>query len=151
MQLSISSADAHDLIHTPVDGFDFEFCPVRKKLKARYLALHDVSFIDKGVNPLFIGSPGTGKTYLSRALAWRACQANRRVVFVSAARMLNELHGAELHGALERVLRRYVSHQRHRDDRDQPFAQPPHFQEVAHAWQAGRCSTSRTRGGVSPR
>lgn len=91
-----------------VDGFDFDFCPVRKKLKARYLALHDVSFLDKGINPLFIGSPGTGKTYLSRSLAWRVCQANRRVVFVSAARMLNELHGAELHGSLERVLRRYV-------------------------------------------
>ena len=43
-----------------VDGFDFDFCPVRRKLKARYLALHDVSFIDKGINPLFIGSPGTG-------------------------------------------------------------------------------------------
>lgn len=91
-----------------VDGFDFDFCSVRKKLKARYLALHDVSFLDKGMNPLFIGSPGTGKTYLSRALAWRVCQANRRVVFVSAARMLNELHGAELHGTLERVMRRYV-------------------------------------------
>lgn len=91
-----------------VDGFNFDFCPVRKKLKARYLALHDVSFLDKGINPLFIGSPGTGKTYLSRALAWRVCQANRRVVFVSAARMLNELHGAELHGSLDRVLRRYV-------------------------------------------
>jgi DNA replication protein DnaC len=91
-----------------VDGFNFDFCPVRKKLKARYLALHDVSFLDKGINPLFIGLPGTGKTYLSRALAWRVCQANRRVVFVSAARMLNELHGAELHGSLDRVLRRYV-------------------------------------------
>jgi DNA replication protein DnaC len=91
-----------------VDGFDFNFDPVRKKFKARYLALHDVTFLDKGINPLFIGLPGTGKTYLARALAWRLCQANRRVVLVSAARMLNELHGAEIHGGLERVLRRYV-------------------------------------------
>lgn len=91
-----------------IDGFNFEFDAVRKKLKARYLALHDVSFLDKGINPLFIGLPGTGKTYLARALAWRVCQANRRVVLVSAPRMLNELHGAELHGGLERALRRYV-------------------------------------------
>lgn len=70
-----------------IDGFDFDFDPVRKKLKARYLALHDATFLDKGLNPPFIGTPGTGKTYLARALAWRTCQVNRRVVLVSAPRM----------------------------------------------------------------
>jgi len=91
-----------------VDGFDFDFDGDRKKIRARYLALHDLSFIDKGVNPLFIGIPGAGKTFLARALAYKACQATRRVVFVTAPKMLNELHGAELHGKLEKALRRYV-------------------------------------------
>ena len=47
-----------------IDGFNFDFDPVRKKLKSRYLGLHDVTFIEKGINPLFIGTPGTGKTSL---------------------------------------------------------------------------------------
>jgi DNA replication protein DnaC len=91
-----------------VDAFDFDFDPARKKARARYLALHDLSFLAKGSNPLFIGHPGTGKTFLARALAYRACHAQKRVVFTSAPRMLTDLHGAEIHGSLERALRRYV-------------------------------------------
>jgi DNA replication protein DnaC len=90
-----------------VDGYDFDYCPKRRKIRARYLALHDLAFLDKGINPLFVGSPGTGKTFLSRALAYKACTANKRVVTASAMKMLNELHAADVHGSIERTLRKY--------------------------------------------
>jgi DNA replication protein DnaC len=91
-----------------IDGFNFGFDPARTKLRARYLALHDLGFLQKGINPLFIGVPGTGKTFLARALAYKACQGQKRVVLVSAPRMLNQLTGAELHGNLEKAIRPYV-------------------------------------------
>lgn len=92
-----------------VDEFDFNFDPTRKKAKARYLALCDLQFLDRGVCPIFIGCPGSGKSFLARALAYRACQATKTVLATSAARMLNDLHGAEEHGNVERVLKKYTS------------------------------------------
>lgn len=92
-----------------VDAFDFDWDPTRKKMRAKYLALHDLTFLDRAVCPIFVGSPGTGKTFLARALAFRACQATKNVLFTSAARMLNELAGADVHGQLTRALRKYVS------------------------------------------
>ena len=100
--------EAHFPEINTIDAFDFEYTPSRKQLKHRYLALHDITFLDRGLNPLFIGTPGTGKTFLARALAFAACQAQKRVLVRSAPKLLNELHGAELHGDLDRVMRRYV-------------------------------------------
>jgi DNA replication protein DnaC len=91
-----------------VDSFDFTWDAARKKVRARYLALHELGFIDRAVCPIFMGTPGTGKTFLARALAYRACQATKNVLFTSAARMLNDLAGGDVHGNVTRVLRKYT-------------------------------------------
>ena len=91
-----------------IDGFDFDWDATRKKVRARYLALHDLTFLDRGVCPIFVGTPGTGKTFLARALAYKACQATKSVLFTTAARMLNDLAGADAHGQVTRTLRKYT-------------------------------------------
>lgn len=92
-----------------VDAFDFEFDAQRKKVRARYLRLMDLAFLEHGINPIFMGNPGAGKTFLARALAYKACSANKRVLFISAPKMLNHLAASEMHGQLERALRIYLS------------------------------------------
>ena len=91
-----------------IDGFDFGWDATRKKVRARYLALHELTFLDHAVCPIFVGTPGTGKTFLARALAYRVCQATRSVLFTSAAKMLNDLGGADVHGQITRALRKYI-------------------------------------------
>jgi DNA replication protein DnaC len=93
---------------TTVDGFDFDWDPVRKKVRARYLALHDLTFLERAVCPIFVGTPGAGKSFLARALAYKACQATRSVLITTAARMLNDLMGAEAHSQVVRALRKYT-------------------------------------------
>lgn len=99
---------AHFAEINTVDAFDFDFDAARKKVRARYLALHDLTFLDRGVCPIFIGIPGAGKTFLARALAYKACQATKSVLFTTAARMLNDLAGADVHGNITRALRKYT-------------------------------------------
>jgi DNA replication protein DnaC len=89
-----------------VDAFDFD--PIRKKYRARFLALCDLAFLERAVCPVFIGEPGTGKTFLARSLAYRACQATKSVLVIGAAGMLNDHSGAEMHGQLIRALRKYT-------------------------------------------
>jgi DNA replication protein DnaC len=91
-----------------IDAFDFDFDPARKKMRSRYLALHDLTFLERAVCPIFVGTPGTGKTFLARALAYKACQATKNVLFTTAARMLNDLGGAEIHGQITLFLRKYT-------------------------------------------
>ena len=91
-----------------IDSFHFKHHKSRLDLKPRILRLLDLEFIAKGTRAIFIGNPGVGKTFLAKIIGWRACQANRRVLFTTAMDMLNHLLASQVDHSLIRKLRIYT-------------------------------------------
>jgi DNA replication protein DnaC len=91
-----------------IDSFLFPHHKSRLQNKARILRLLDLAFLDNGTNIVLVGNPGTGKTFLSKIIGWRACQANRRVLFTTAMDMLNQLTAAQVDHSLVRRLKFYT-------------------------------------------
>src|SRR6202048_4723962 len=91
-----------------IDAFHFHHHKSRQQAKPRLLRLLDLSFLDKGTNLVLIGNPGVGKTFLAKIIAWRACQANQRVLFTTAMDMLNHLLASQVDHSLIRKLKLYT-------------------------------------------
>src|SRR5277367_5837228 len=76
--------------------------------KNRILRLLDLEFLHKGTNLVFIGNPGVGKTFLSKIVGWRICQANQRILFTTAMDMLNHLLASQVDHSLVRKLKAFT-------------------------------------------
>ena len=88
--------------------FRFDHHKSRQQARQRILQLLELEFVRTGANVIFIGNPGTGKTFLAKIIAWQACQTNCRVLFTSAMDMLNQLAAAQVDHSLLRRLRAYT-------------------------------------------
>lgn len=62
--------------------------------------------LDRAENILIFGNPGTGKTHLSIALARQWCLHGRRVLFVSASKLTEELRQAQLNHQLHQMIKK---------------------------------------------
>ena len=62
-----------------VDQFDFDHPRSRKDQKNRLLKLLHLDFVSAHSDVIFIGNPGTGKTFLAKCIAYAACNANIKV------------------------------------------------------------------------
>lgn len=74
-----------------IERFEFSFNPVRKMHQSRILKLLDLEFIKDKKDVILIGSPGTGKTFLAKCLAYAATQAGIKTLFTTAMDMINQL------------------------------------------------------------
>jgi len=86
-----------------LEDFDFSAAKVPT---AALLELAQGGYIDRVEPVILLGDSGTGKSHLATGLAWAACRQNRRVRFVTAAALVNELIEAQKAQALTRMLTR---------------------------------------------
>jgi DNA replication protein DnaC len=91
-----------------IDAFHFHHHKNRMQAKNRILRLLDLTFLQQGTNLVLIGNPGVGKTFLAKIFGWKACQANKRVLFTAAMDMLNQLSASQVDHSLVRKLKTYT-------------------------------------------
>lgn len=76
-------------LHRDLAGFDFASAHVDEALVRQ---LHQLTFVDKAENVVFIGGPGTGKTHLATAIGIEAIRVHaKRVRFFSTVELVNAL------------------------------------------------------------
>ncbi|MDM8538893.1 IS21-like element helper ATPase IstB [Desulfobacterales bacterium HSG17] len=92
-----------------IDQFNFNFHKSRKKYKSLILNLLGLEFVKQKQNIILIGNLGTGKTFLAKTIAFAATQAGIKVLFTTAANMINHLIAAESDNSLLKKLRYYQS------------------------------------------
>ena len=74
--------------------FDFSFQPSIKREQIE--SLHELGFIERKENVVFLGPPGVGKTHLAISLAIAAAQKGRRVYYGSLADLIASLEEAQV-------------------------------------------------------
>jgi len=92
--------------HKTIEDFDFAFQPSLNK-KVINDALTG-QFIKEKRNLIFIGNPGTGKTHLATAIGLKALAKDFKVLFVTVADLLYQLHIAKADNSYYKRLREYL-------------------------------------------
>lgn len=68
--------------------------------------LADLSFIKESRDLFITGSSGTGKSYISTALGYRACQKGFKVLYANTARLMGQLKVAKAKGTILQDLKK---------------------------------------------
>ena len=81
-----------------LEDFDFSFQPSIKREQID--SLHELGFLERKENVIFLGPPGVGKTHLAISLAIAAAQSGRRVYYGALADLITSLEEAKAAGRL---------------------------------------------------
>src|SRR3569623_599864 len=91
-----------------LEEFDFAQAPQIPAAKIRELA--DGGYIARSEPVVLIGECGTGKSHLATGLCLAACRQKRRVRFVTAVALVNELVEAKQNGQVKRLMARWMKY-----------------------------------------
>lgn len=83
--------------------FDFTFQPSIKRQQID--ALHELGFVERKENVIFLGPPGVSKTHLAISLAIAAAQHGRRVYYGTLTDLIESLEEAKAAGRLTQRLK----------------------------------------------
>ena len=83
--------------------FDFTFQPSLRRDQIE--SLHELGFVERRENVIFLGPPGVGKTHLAISLAIAAAQSGRRVYYGTLADLITSLEEAQAAGRLQSRLK----------------------------------------------
>jgi DNA replication protein DnaC len=86
-----------------LENFDFSFQPSIKREQID--SLHELGFLERSENVIFLGPPGVGKTHLAISLAIAAAQSGRRVYYGTLADLITSLEDARAAGGLQHRLK----------------------------------------------
>jgi DNA replication protein DnaC len=82
---------------------DFTFQPSWRREPME--SLHELGFVERRENVIFLGPPGVGKTHLAISLAIAAAQSGRRVYYGTLADLITSLEEAQAAGRLQAHLK----------------------------------------------
>jgi DNA replication protein DnaC len=91
-----------------LEEFDFAQAPQIPAAKIRELA--EGGYIERSEPIVLIGESGTGKSHLASGLCLAACRQKRRVRFITAAALVNELVEAKQNGQVKRMMARWMKY-----------------------------------------
>ena len=86
-----------------LEDFDFSFQPSIEREQVD--SLHELGFLARKENVIFLGPPGVGKTHLAISLAIAAAQSGRRVYYGALADLITSLEEAKAAGRLSHRLK----------------------------------------------
>ena len=86
---------------------EFDFAQAPKIPAARIRELAEGGYIDRSEPVVLIGECGTGKSHLATGLCVAACRQKRRVRFITAAALVNELVEAKQNNQMRRMMGRW--------------------------------------------